>query len=52
MLWNYPDIFNNINGLTNHVLIISELGFKMSSNYKKPDYSVLSVTKQSVIKFF
>ena len=45
-------IRDNVNGLTNHVLATSGLGFKMSSDYENPDDSVLSVTKQLVTKNF
>ena len=43
---------DNANGLTNHVLATSGLGFKMSSEHEKPEDNVLSVTKQLITKTF
>ena len=43
---------DNANGLTNHVLATSGLGFKMFSEYEKSVNNVLSVTKKIITKTF
>ena len=43
---------DNRNGLTNHTLATSGLGFNLSTEYDKPDDTIISVTKTLMQKTF
>ena len=48
----FSHVRDNANGLTNHVLATSGLGFKMSSEYEKLVNNALSATKKITTKTF